>query len=214
MLTQEAYQAAQPLNGGVGMSVGEYLILFAAILIGLAVADLSMSLHKLLRMGRRLRWEPIVPALGFVVLCLILNLWWGLYRNLSSTTEITFLEFLPTVFMLLALFLLSAAVFPDEKLPEGASMKEYYLDTRQQIWGLFAFYLAMVMININTRGIEEGWSLAQFADNNVGNTIGLVGSLVLVWSRRMLLHWAMVAYWAYGISTAWFSARLELAAAG
>lgn len=192
------------------MAVGEYLILFAAILIGLAVADLSMSLHKLLRKGRSIRWEPIVPVLGFVVLCLILNLWWGLYRGFSQTTETTFVEFLPTVFMLLALFLLSAAVFPDEKLEDGASLKDFYLDTRKQIWGLFAFYLAMVMVNINLTGIEQGWTLTEFANNNLGNAVGVLGSLVLMWSKRMILHWAMVAFWFYGIFGVWLNARLEL----
>lgn len=196
------------------MSVGEYLILFAAILIGLAVADLSMSLHKLLRMGRTISWHPIVLAVGFIVLCLILNLWWGLYRGLSGVTAITFLEFLPTVFMLLALFLLSATIFPDEKLEPGASLKEYYLETRQQIWGLFAFYLAMVMINIVIRGIELGWTAEQFFQNSYGNAFGLLGSLVLMWSKRLILHWAMVAYWAYGIGTVWLSARLETFAGG
>ena len=84
-------------------------------MIGLAVADLSFSPHRLLRQGSTIKWHPIVPLVGLLVLCFILNLWWGLF-GVSQAEEITFLGFLPTVFMLLILFLLAAAVFPDEKL--------------------------------------------------------------------------------------------------
>ncbi|MEO0907932.1 MAG: hypothetical protein AAFY07_10430, partial [Pseudomonadota bacterium] len=92
------------------MEVGEYLIVFAAILVGLALADLSLSLHRLMRQGRVIKWHPIVPLTGFIVLCLILNLWWGLYRDFAGVDEIRLLEFLPTVFTVLVLFLLAATV--------------------------------------------------------------------------------------------------------
>lgn len=190
------------------MTVGEYLIIFSAILIGLAVADLSLSLHRLLRQGRDLQWHPIVPVTGFIVLCLILNLWWGLYRAFSQTTEIEFVEFLPQVFMMLALFLLAAAAFPDEKLPKGSSLKEYYLDNRVQFWGLLALYLLLVMVNIGMSGMREGWSLQTHFERSLSNGIGVILCCIMMWTRRMVLHWLMVALSLYAIITVWFGARL------
>lgn len=196
------------------MSVGEYLMIFSAILIGLAVADLSLSLHRLLRQGRSIKWHPIVPVLGFIVLCLILNLWWGLYRGFSTTTEIAFVDFLPQVMMLLVLFLLAAASFPDEKLPEGASLKDYYLDNRAQIWGLFAAYLALVIANISIRGANEGWTMEQHLERSTGNAIGILICGLLMWTRRMVFHWLMIGLCLFVIFTTWASARLEPIAGG
>ena len=190
------------------MPVGEYLVIYSAILIGLAVADLSLSLHRLLRQGRDLKWHPIVPVMGFIVLCLILNLWWGLYRNFSQTTEMAFVEFLPQVFMLLTLFLLAASVFPDEKLPKGASLKDFYLDNRSQFWGLFAAYLALVVVNVSLTGVREGWDLNTHFTRSVGNVVGIALCGVLIWSRRMVLHWVMVALCLWVVAAAWSAARL------
>lgn len=190
------------------MPVGEYLIIFSAILIGLAVADLSLSLHRLMRQGRELRWHPIVPLAGFIVLCLILNLWWGLYRAFAQTTEITFVEFLPHVFMLLALFLAAAAVFPDEKLPQGASLRDFYLDNRTQFWGLVAAYLVLVIINVGYSGVQQGWDLETHLERARDNLIGIGCCLVVMWSRRMIFHWAMMALTLVVISIGWFGARL------
>lgn len=190
------------------MPVGEYLVIFSAILIGLAVADLSLSLHRLLRQGRNIQWHPIVPVMGFIVLCLILNLWWGMYRGFSQTSEIAFVEFLPQVFMLLTLFLLAATVFPDEKLPKGASLKDFYLDNRAQFWGLFAAYLAFVVVNVALGGIREGWDLEAHFWRAIGNVTGIALSLFLIWTRRMIFHWLMVALCLWVIAGTWSAARL------
>lgn len=195
------------------MPVGEYLILFSAILIGLAVADLSLSLHRLLRSGRDIEWHPIVPAFAFIVLCLILNLWWGLYREFSQTTEITFLEFLPQVFMLLTLFLLAAASLPDERLPAGSSLRDYYLDNRRQIWGLVACYLLLVIVNVGWAGFKEGWSVEQHLYRALGNLIGVGLAILLIFSKRMLLHWLMIVFFIFIIAISWFSAPLTAGAA-
>lgn len=196
------------------MPVGEYLIIFSAILVGLAVADLSLSLHRLLRQGRDIRWHPIVPIMGFIVLCLILNLWWGLYRGFSQTTEIAFVEFLPQVLMLLTLFLLAATVFPDEKLPKGASLKDFYLDSRVHFWGLFATYLALVIVNVTLEGVRGGWDIETHIDRSVGNVIGIAICGLLIWSRRMIFHWIMVAMCLWVIAAAWSAARLAPMATG
>lgn len=50
------------------MTIGESLIVFMSIIIGLAVADLAFSLHRLLRRGRAIRWDWLMPALALVVL--------------------------------------------------------------------------------------------------------------------------------------------------
>lgn len=195
------------------MAVGEYLILFAAILIGLAVADFSLSLHKLLRNGRSIRWHPIVPVMGFIVLCLILNLWWGLYDDYAKTTEMTFAAFLPQVFMMLALFLLASAAFPDEQLKEGSSLKEFYQGNQVHFWGLFAIYLALVMINRLVFGSEPDWTLRDYVMRGWGNALAMALSVFLMFTKRMIFHWLMAIYLLVVIVSFWFAAKLEPVAA-
>ena len=190
------------------MSVGEYLIIFSAILIGLAVADLSLSFHRLLRQGRSIQWHPISPMVGFLVLCFILNLWWGLFRD-SQLEEITFLEFLPTVFLMLNMFLLSAAVFPDEKLKPGASMLEHYLDHRAQIWGLFALYFVIVSTITATADIRAGEELATILTRAFENCIGALLCLFLVWTRSMIAHWFVVGLGIVVVLLSWSETTLS-----
>ena len=195
------------------MSVGEYLILFAAILIGLAVADFSLSLHKLLRSGRSIRWHPIVPVTGFIVLCLILNLWWGLYADYAKTTEMTFADFLPQVFMMLALFLLASAAFPDEQLEQGSALKAYYQDNQFHFWGIFAVYLALVMVNTLVLGSEPDWTFRDYVQRGWGNALAMAFSIFLMFTKRMVFHWLMATYLLVVIVSFWFAAKLEPVAA-
>jgi len=39
------------------MSLTEYVSVFSAIIVGLAVTDLLASLHGLIRAGRRVKWD-------------------------------------------------------------------------------------------------------------------------------------------------------------
>ena len=196
------------------MGVGEYLIIFAAILIGLAVADLSLSLHRLLRQGRDIKWHPIVPITGFIVLCLILNLWWGLYNGLSDAREMGFLVFLPTVFMLLTLFLLSAAVFPDEKLEKGGSLLDFYLGNRTQFWGLFATYLLLANVSMFIVGYQREWELVQYLQSGTLNMVWMALCIGLMFSKRMLFHWVVVILCVVISLLAWANLELTQAAAG
>ena len=43
------------------MSPFEYLLAFAAVVLGLATSDLAMSLNKLLNAGSRVRWGLLAP---------------------------------------------------------------------------------------------------------------------------------------------------------
>ena len=44
------------------MSVANYVSVFSAIIIGLAVADLATSFHKLMRNRDRVRWDWLIFA--------------------------------------------------------------------------------------------------------------------------------------------------------
>ncbi|MFN4114591.1 MAG: hypothetical protein ACK4GD_11675 [Sphingomonadaceae bacterium] len=191
------------------MAIGEYIILFAAILVGLAVADLALSLHRLLRAGRTIRWTPLVPLLAFLVLCLVLNMWWALFRNYTGLEEISFVRFLPEVAVLLALFLLSASALPDKELEPGSDLAEWHRGNRSQFWGMFAVYLLLVIVNVSLRGIEAGWSLATFFERNLANFLLAVAALAAIRLRKMWFDYLLAVIWIVLIGLFWANLTLD-----
>lgn len=191
------------------MAIGEYIILFAAILVGLAVADLALSLHRLLRAGRTIRWTPLVPLLAFLVLCLVLNMWWALFRNYTGLEEISFVRFLPEVAVLLALFLLSASALPDKELEPGSDLAKWHRGNRSQFWGMFAVYLLLVIVNVSLRGIEAGWSLATFFERNLANFLLAVAALAAIRLRKMWFDYLLAVIWIVLIGLFWANLTLD-----
>ena len=47
------------------MSVSEYVMVFNPIIVGLAVADVLFSFHRLLRARARVKWFWMTPVLAF-----------------------------------------------------------------------------------------------------------------------------------------------------
>ncbi|MGI8704476.1 MAG: hypothetical protein ACR2JJ_01525 [Sphingomicrobium sp.] len=58
------------------MSVTEYVSVFAAIIVGLAAADLLTSFHRVFRASRRIAWDWMAPVLGIQMLLLTVSVWW------------------------------------------------------------------------------------------------------------------------------------------
>ncbi len=193
------------------MTIGEYFILFAGILVGLAIADLAFSLHKLLRAGRSIRWTPLVPLLAFIVLCLILNIWWSTFNSYTRLEEISFLRFLPEVASLLLLFLLSASVLPDDRLPPGSDLAAFHADNRPQFWGLFAAYLAAVIGGNTLKGIERNLDFDDIAQSAVVNGIALLMALAAIRIKRMWYDYLLAAFWLALIAYFWFGSTLRSA---
>lgn len=190
------------------MTIGEYIILFAAILVGLAVADLALSLHRLLRSGRSIRWTPLVPLLALIVLCLVLNMWWALFRNYTGLEDISFLRFLPEVAVLLVLFLLSASALPDKELDPGSDLGTWHDNNRSHFWGLFAAYLVLVIVNVSLRGIEAGWPPARLFEANIANLLLALAAIAAMRLRKVWFDYLLAAIWIVLIGLFWANMTL------
>jgi hypothetical protein len=116
----------------------EYLVQLVSILVGLALADLAMSLHRLVRAGGRVRWHWHAPATGLLLVLLMLDIWWGMRLLERAQVSWTIGLFLPMLFGLLGFFLLAAAALPDDVPSDGLDLQAYYLATGRYFWSLFA----------------------------------------------------------------------------
>ncbi len=131
------------------MSPFEYLLALVSILIGLAVADLSGSLHRLLRARQRVRWDWLPLAAALLVMMLILEFWWIFYGLGTSVAWTHYSAFLVLAASLVCMFLLASATLPDEVPEEGMDLTQYYRENGRYFWGLFGlFVLLMIAVEL------------------------------------------------------------------
>ena len=128
------------------MSTAEFVLGFVGIIIGLGVADLLTSLHKLLRAGRRVRWHWATPSLAILMLLVTLVLWWWSFRWFSDVASETIADFLPKFLVLVVGFLMMASALPDKVPDDGIDLREFYLSSRLHLWSLMSATLCAVVV--------------------------------------------------------------------
>lgn len=190
------------------MSAFDYLLSFVSILIGLAVADLALSLHRILRARRCIRWDWLPLAASVLVLLLILQFWWSFY--LIGRTEIwsSYGAFLVLTASLISMFLLASAALPDEVPREGMSLRVYYEENRAYFWMLFALFIVLSTITnaLPSAGRASFASIAAFSLPNI-LLAGILSSLAIIRSRRY--HAVLLLFLFVVVGVLWFRLRLE-----
>lgn len=124
------------------MSIADFVLAFVSIIIGLGVADLLTSFHKLLRAGRRVKWHWATPSLTALMLFVTLVIWWWSFEWYGDVKSESIAAFLPRFLILVASFLMMAAALPDEIPDSGLDLRQYYLSTRVHLWSLMSITLA------------------------------------------------------------------------
>lgn len=117
----------------------EYAMGIFAVLIGLAVADIAASFHRLLRHKAQVRWDPLTLLAAFYALCTAVYMWfdiWGV-RHFGATRH--FLFYIGLVAELFVLYLIAAASLPDET-SGPVDLREYYLQNRRHFWRLVVLF--------------------------------------------------------------------------
>jgi hypothetical protein len=183
------------------LSVAEYLSVFISIIVGLAVADLLISLHRLIRMGSRVKWYWLVLAIAFYMLLVIVAFWWSNFWWFGHVKSLTMAEFLPMLMVAIAIFLLAAAVLPDEVPTGELDLKAWYLENASQIWILAAIALGLTIINAGayvSAILKDAGSFSwpyfgkRFLLSQWDNLISLAAYIWLIFTKRLRVHEACV----------------------
>ena len=165
----------------------EGALVFASIILGVGVTDALMSLHRMLRARRRVRWDWAVPAVALLVLLTIIQIWWSTQALSRQEVPLTIGAYLPLVVELILLFLLAAAVLPDEVPAEGLDLKTYYDENGSYIWTLYSAalgwtILTRIVVNPNVR------APADILDNYGMDLLILLLMVSLIFVRRRWWH--------------------------
>ncbi len=186
------------------MSAFEYTSVLASIIIGLALVDILVSLNRLIRAGREVRWHWAAPLSALLVTLTIVQIWWSLYR--PEGAPMTIGQFLPLLVLMVILFLLAAAALPDETSPDGKDLRVYYDRNGPYFWSLFTAALAWPVLIEWLEASLHGRFVEYAIDRRFeGLVLVVLASLIFV--RRLWWHAIAFAFFSLG-PIAWLSRSL------
>src|SRR3712207_6391959 len=161
------------------MTTAEYITTFASIIVGLAVADLATSFHRLIRNRARVGWDWLPVATALLVLLSVVQYWWSRFAYWQSAPAVSFGQFLPDLLLLLLIFFLAAAALPDE-LPEGHfDLRKYYIENSRYFWSLFALFVVAATALRIFRVVGADTSLVEQLRRNSFNLVSIALMLLL-----------------------------------
>ncbi len=121
------------------MTPFDYAVGLITILVGLALSDVCVSLHKLLRQGPALRWDGRVILLVALVITVITGMWFSVWA-IRAVSAVLWFPFYLTLFLeFMVLFLVCAACLPDDAV-EHRDLGAFYEQNRRYVWSLFALF--------------------------------------------------------------------------
>ena len=116
----------------------EFLLLFAALLLGVAVTDLVASLHRLFSPDRKVTWDWLAPLAALVAFLKIVAQWWVWYSRATFVQALTWEVFLAVLTRVVLLFLMTAAALPDPRPPgEPIDLRTHWRNVQTRYWIFF-----------------------------------------------------------------------------
>jgi hypothetical protein len=162
------------------------LLVFLAIVLGLAVSDLCVSLNRLLDAGAKVRWDWLAPLAAVVAFLKILTQWWTWFGAAPLAKGLTFEMFVLIVVAVVLLFLLAAASLPDAVEEGGVDLREYYPRVSRRYWLLFAaHYLAANAVTVWAQIQVQG---ARLSPSLLFIAVFPIAAVGLAFVRVRLLH--------------------------
>ena len=158
------------------MDTFDYITVLIAVVVGLAVADQALSLHRLLRDRARVRWDWVSPLAAILILTELFNFWWQ-WRGFTGST---LGDIAPYFVSLILLFLTAAITLPDEVPETGIDLGRYFDDNRAYFWALYGAYLLTYIPLIVLRHVERGLSASEILEKHYFDFICIVGYFVMM----------------------------------
>ena len=169
------------------MSVSEYVMAFVTIVLGIAITDLLVSLHRLLRAWRRVKWDWLTPLFALLMIFAALIFWWLSFEWFHGVESLSILEFLPRLAFLAISVLMIVSALPDEVPEQGLNLRDYYFESRLHIWGLVTIGFVL-NIAIENQGATRFDSFEPYKHL----TASLLLSVLALCSRRAWVHFVAI----------------------
>jgi uncharacterized membrane protein len=117
----------------------EFALGLFSVLIGLSIADVATSLHRLIRKHEMVRWDPLTLFAALFALLMTIGMWFDLWGIRNATSVRSFFFYLGLVAAFFVLFLIAACSLPDEAAGP-VDLRTYYDGNRRYFWLLVTLF--------------------------------------------------------------------------
>lgn len=121
------------------MSPFEYMLLFAAVILGLAVAELAIGVNRLLRDSAKVRWDWLAPLAAILAFLKTVTQWWTWHGAEELAGGLTFEMFLAVLIGATLVFLIAATPLPEVK-EDGVDLRAHWDRVHKRFWTLFLLH--------------------------------------------------------------------------
>lgn len=168
------------------MNNTEYWPTLVAIILGLAVAELLLNLHRLIDARKRVNWDPLPLLWAVIVLLWVFNHWWAVATNVDRSQEARVVgNFVLLAINPIILFLMAASVLPRVPAAEGRfDMRADWTERRSVFLTLFAVNMSVVWGSVAILRHSMAWDFASFV-----RTVALLLMLLLLFFKARRLEW-------------------------
>lgn len=168
----------------------EGAIIFASLIVGVAVTDQLSSLHRLLRAREKVVWDalPLLFA-GFVLVSFIM-VWWSIAGK--DEDSITIGEFLPLLVSLVLMFLLAHASLPDKGDPDAYDLKAFWARQSRYLIGMFVLVVGWDFAMSTIAGFESLAQTFAYLKSRFVDLSMLAFMALVFFVRRRWLDWVLV----------------------
>ena len=143
------------------MNPFEYALGLLSVLVGLALGDVAMSMHKLVRHWRTVRWDGRVLLSALLVVVMLIRMWFSFWGIRSFGIVLYFPFYLSMFVHLMLLFMIGASCLPEEP-PADGDLGAYYERNSRTLWTLFSIFQAAYVgyaLYFNRGGPVWAWSI-------------------------------------------------------
>ena len=117
----------------------EFALGLFSVLIGLSIADVATSLHRLIRKHETVRWDPLTLLAALFALLMTIGMWFDLWGIRNATSVRSFFFYLVLIAAFFVLFLIAASSLPDEAAGP-VDLRAYYAGNRRYFWLLITLF--------------------------------------------------------------------------
>ena len=170
------------------MDTFEYITALVAVVIGLAIADLVGSLHRLMRSRKVVRWDWVSPLAALVILAELFNLWWR-WRGFEGRT---IGDVVPYFVALILIYLAASVTLPDEVPAEGLDLGRYFDENRVYFWLVYSSYVVLMVTLLGVRYVHQGHSVVQLWSKYYFDCLWVVAAYAMIFVRRRWVSGAVL----------------------
>ena len=125
------------------MTPFEFAMGLITIIVGVAVSDIAVSAHRLLRQGRSVHWDARVIGTGAFAFLLVLQLWFMTWTIRDLSGGFPFPLYLALLIQLFVASLIASASLPDEPVIDLAA---FYDHNARYFWSLTTIFQLISLV--------------------------------------------------------------------